>query len=63
MVAKVVPTPKRTLSLYLPAPERARLDALAEAGGISRSSVLRRLLALAEGATPAALSLRKGGAR
>ena len=60
MVAK---TPKQTTTIYLPGPDRQRLDALAAAGGLSRSMIVRRLLDLAEGATPSTIQLRRAVAR
>ena len=60
MIEKARP-PRNTLTLYFAPRDRERLDALAAAGGISRSLVVRRLIGMAEGATPSTIQLRKAG--
>ena len=63
MEATKAPPPRKTLTLYFANSDRARLDSLAAAGGLSRSAVVRRLLDLAEGATPSTIQLRRAVAR
>lgn len=49
---------KNLITVYLPEPDRVRLDALAKAGGISRSALFRRLLSRLVEVTPSALVVR-----
>lgn len=51
--------PRSVLSVYLRPHDRARLEQMAAAGGLTRSAVVRRLLDLAEGVTPSTIQLRK----
>lgn len=56
---KVARKPARNLvTIYLPPIDRERLESMAERGGISRSMLIRYLLGMADGVTPATIRMK-----